>query len=281
MKQIMQSLLLDYRFLWLSYLKFDFKIIFLIKKYYLLIKHIILKMPYKTGSYVLVWKKSIYYNGIYGLADYQSILVRHYNILSKYIWSIDVAFDVWCNMGLFTRFLNQAFSPRIIYSFDPLNNVISLAKKNNINEHNVVYINKWISNFTWETIIELDPDDTYRASLSSWVNTNNTNNTHTIDVVTLDHICLEYDINAIDLLKIDVEWWEYEALQWAREALKKTKVILVEIEVINPRWITFPQILSLLTWDLEFDMVSMIHFNQIWEWDIVQWDFVFVNKSLF
>lgn len=54
-------------------------------------------------------------------------------------------------------------------------------------------------------------------------------------VRTLDEVAAQYAIAAIDLLKIDVEGFEFELLKGAGEALAKTKAIIVEVSLVrNP-----------------------------------------------
>ena len=46
-------------------------------------------------------------------------------------------------------------------------------------------------------------------------------------MVTLDSICM--NLETIDLLKIDVEGYEYKLLQGATKTLQKTNILMIEI----------------------------------------------------
>ena len=52
-------------------------------------------------------------------------------------------------------------------------------------------------------------------------------NDNIINMVTLDSICT--NLETIDLLKIDVEGYEYNVLQGATKTLEKTKILMIEI----------------------------------------------------
>jgi FkbM family methyltransferase len=67
-------------------------------------------------------------------------------------------------------------------------------------------------------------------------------------VRTLDDLCIEHGIQAIDLLKIDVEGFEFETLEGAARALRVTQAILIELSLVRRREDTEPlaRLLTLL-----------------------------------
>jgi predicted DCC family thiol-disulfide oxidoreductase YuxK len=79
-------------------------------------------------------------------------------------------------------------------------------------------------------------------------------------VRTLDEVAAQHGIAAIDLLKIDVEGYEFEVLAGAGEALAKTKAVVVEVSLVrNPsrHSSALLKMLNLLT-DAGFDIVRVI-----------------------
>jgi hypothetical protein len=52
-------------------------------------------------------------------------------------------------------------------------------------------------------------------------------------LISLDEFAKKNNINYIDLLKIDVEGFEFKALKGAKQILKNTKYILIEITFSN------------------------------------------------
>jgi len=67
-------------------------------------------------------------------------------------------------------------------------------------------------------------------------------------VRTLDDLCTEHGIQAIDLLKIDVEGFEFETLEGAAKALCATRSLVIELSLVRRRDDTEPltRLLTLL-----------------------------------
>jgi hypothetical protein len=79
-------------------------------------------------------------------------------------------------------------------------------------------------------------------------------------VRTLDEVAAQHGIAAIDLLKIDVEGFEFEVLAGARKALAKTEAVVVEVSLVrNPsrQANALLRMLNLLA-DAGFDVVRVI-----------------------
>lgn len=53
------------------------------------------------------------------------------------------------------------------------------------------------------------------------------------DVKTLDAVSTEFGLHGIDLLKIDVEGFEFEVLNGASEILRKTTAVIVEVSLVR------------------------------------------------
>jgi len=53
------------------------------------------------------------------------------------------------------------------------------------------------------------------------------------EVKTLDEVALEMGLEHIDLLKIDVEGFEFEVLKGASQVLKKTTAVIVEVSLVR------------------------------------------------
>lgn len=79
-------------------------------------------------------------------------------------------------------------------------------------------------------------------------------------VRTLDEVAAQHGIAAIDLLKIDVEGFEFEVLAGAGEALAKTKAVVVEVSLVRTpscHGSALLRMLNLLT-EAGFDIVRVI-----------------------
>jgi len=69
-----------------------------------------------------------------------------------------------------------------------------------------------------------------------------------VDVITVDDYCVEHGIDKVDILKLDLQGYDYKALLGARKTLRKVDVVLTEV------WFTetyagaklFPDLLALM-----------------------------------
>lgn len=105
-----------------------------------------------------------------------------------------------------------------VTSFEPLPQLINQVQESiSINElKNIQIIPKAVGRIAREQTIHLHTRD---AGLSSVVNTNGATKTQTILVSTLDAELK--DIDSLDLIKMDIEGYEYEALLGGKRILEK------------------------------------------------------------
>jgi FkbM family methyltransferase len=101
-------------------------------------------------------------------------------------------------------------------------------------------------------------------------------------VRTLDEVAAQHGIAAIDLLKIDVEGFEFEVLEGARESLAKTGAVVVEVSLVrNPSRHSgaLLRMLNLLA-DAGFDIVRVIPslFDRREPWKPVEFN-IFARRS--
>ena len=137
-----------------------------------------------------------------------------------------IIFDCGANIGLFTMHAAQNRDAKI-YAFEPNPSVYGRLKKNiEINNLSNVSVyplaigaERGKSKLCWDS-------STLSGKISESVSEGN--NSAEIEITTLDHICSEHEVRFIDLLKLDVEGKEYEALKGGRQTLKTTKKLVLE-----------------------------------------------------
>ena len=66
--------------------------------------------------------------------------------------------------------------------------------------------------------------------LSLKKNINNKSLSKIVNVITLDKFCKINRIKYIDILKVDVEGYEFEVLKGAKKIIKKTNFVIIEIQ---------------------------------------------------
>lgn len=136
--------------------------------------------------------------------------------------SSQVFFDVGANIGYFS-FLVKQLSPRAqIYSFEPLPQNINAYKKNReLNQFSQMELNEvCIADQKGETEFLIPPPEE-----SGWGRMAHrdlfSGEKIKRSVITLDDFCRERNIARVDLMKIDVEGYEYKVLKGASETIEK------------------------------------------------------------
>ena len=69
-----------------------------------------------------------------------------------------------------------------------------------------------------------------------------------MDVVSVDSYCAQYEIGKVDIIKLDLQGYDYKALLGARETLKRVDVVLTEVwfAEIYTGAKQFPDVLNLM-----------------------------------
>lgn len=165
--------------------------------------------------------------------------------LNDYLKPWDVFIDIGSNIGVLTlEWSSIVWEKWRVFSFEPNPHTFAFLEKNIIlnNFNNIITLNLGLGEnskellFWWWT-----SDDQFKVS--------NTNKWIKIDIKALDSIWQIKKIKNIDLLKIDVEWYEKEVLLWSIKVLKKTETIYFESreKLLTTNWTTTKEVLSILT----------------------------------
>jgi FkbM family methyltransferase len=137
----------------------------------------------------------------------------------------DTFIDVGAHAGLYT--IIAAKLAKQVYSFEP--NPINLKHlKENISLNrlkSITVIPKAISNTNGKLNLYYSKENT---ALSSSLQTANQQEQITVECITLDQALKQYPKNRIRILKIDTEGNDVQALEGAKETLKRTLNVIVE-----------------------------------------------------
>ena len=150
----------------------------------------------------------------------------------------DIVVDVGANVGMFTvkAALSVGDKGKVI-AIEPIEENFELLKRNiefhNLN--NVYIIRKAIGRKKGKTtMIKSLLSATHQLKeIKDFKNPEFSIQEVDVEVDTLDNIVKEFSINRIDLLKIDVEGAELEVLKGAKESLKITRNIAMELHGKN------------------------------------------------
>ena len=142
--------------------------------------------------------------------------VREYNRISP---RGKLAIDIGAHVGIWTRRLAKDFEN--VIAFEPLQKHIECHKKNcegldNITLHEVAMSNENGTNTIRTT--------NFNSGMSTLIKKRKTKNssTHTIETRTLD----SFDLPEMDFIKIDVEGWEQQVLEGAKNTILKYKPMM-------------------------------------------------------
>lgn len=149
-----------------------------------------------------------------------------------------VVFDIGSNVGdTISRYKNQ-FSKAKVYSFEAISD---LAKQQEVlfeNDNKVMVINEAISNEKGITKFNVN----YFQDTSSMLDINNDvmpdrygdayqpQKQVEVKTTTLDLFCAEYNVDQIDIIKMDIQGAELMALKGAKDLLNEGKIKMIYLE---------------------------------------------------
>lgn len=172
-----------------------------------------------------IWFKGML-NGIYATVELEKLV--------KDIEVPETIIDIGSNKGQFILLMEQIFPNKIVYSFEPIIEMLKKQKKfykykKNITFHNLALGSSICSK---EFLITSRMDSSSFLKVVS--NTNKSKNYSVIEkrdikVSTLDEIFLNEKISHPILIKMDVQGYELEVLKGANDLLKKIDYLLLEV----------------------------------------------------
>ena len=151
---------------------------------------------------------------------------------------INLVFDVGANQGQFAKKIRDKGYKKKIISFEPLNNVFSILKKNSNNDNNWEVENIAIGDFDGETIIN---ESNYSLSSSilpiSKLHLDAKENSHYISkqktpIKKIDTIIKNNSLSDNNLfLKTDTQGFEFNVIKGSNSNLKNIRAILCELSL--------------------------------------------------
>lgn len=210
-------------------------------------------LPIKEGVF-----KHLYFNGIFSVfVGTSKFKMRHYGYqlenelfwkgidegwekTSMKIWIIlsqrsNYIMDIGANTGVFSLVSKTVNPNSKVFAFEPVNRVFEKLQKNiEINGFDITPVRKGLSDFEGTaTIYDLPTDHIYSVTINE--NTNPPNQAVIpiqVEVTTVDAYVEKFNLNQVDLLKIDVETHESAVLQGALKVLNKNTPPMI-IEILN------------------------------------------------
>lgn len=185
---------------------------------------------FKMYHHGYVIENEIFWKGIYH--GWEKYSMRIWKDLCEKSTTI---FDIGANTGLYSLVAKATKPESNVYAFEPVQRVFNKLSQNiRLNQFNIYAYDKAISDSNGKAII-YDMDTEHILSVSVNKNVSETpERTFEVEIetITLDSFIEENEVKSIDLMKIDVEMHEVEALNGFANYLEKFRPTLL-IEILN------------------------------------------------
>ena len=161
---------------------------------------------------------------------YQSIIEKEeYNFSVKY--KPKYIIDAGANIGMASIYFANRYEDTIIIAIEPEENNFNLLKRNTEKYDNIIAIKAAL----WNEVGEISLFDTNLDNDGFMVETNETalkpsikKIKHYTKTITIEKILTDYNIDRIDILKVDIEGSEKEIFESCKNWIDKTKCVIIE-----------------------------------------------------
>lgn len=193
---------------------------------------------YKQGSYRYVKR-----NGLNLKLDISHVVDHYlyfgnkdadYSSIRDTILKAKCIFDIGANIGTTSLYFASLNPDAKIYSFEPHPGSYGRAIENiSLNEYkNIEVLNTGLGDK--KDSLKLYEVNEHNPGMNRIISGERDLPFKTIQVDTLDNICRERNIEAVDFVKMDVEGFEYAVLKGAKETLSRSKPLLfIELDDNN------------------------------------------------
>jgi FkbM family methyltransferase len=165
--------------------------------------------------------------------EYEIFKKGEYSFLENKISSAKCIFDIWWHIWLFSQWCRTLNQKAKIHYFEPVEQFYTKAKTKLWDDQNVILNNYGISSQSESWTILLNEEKTMQSSkYSSFLNPNW--KAIKSEFIPLWKYLKENNIEKIDILKMDIEWMEFEVLssRWDYER-KRIDNFVAEIHLLN------------------------------------------------
>jgi len=200
-----------------------------------------------------------------------------------------VVFDVGANEGLISLTYQKYFTRLKLFAFEPFPDSYNRLKATSEIARYICPLNLAVSNYTGKKKFFCNSNNETNSLLESCkLNSEiddliKTVNTIEVDTITIDDVVKQYGISQIDVLKMDIQGGELDALKGAVETLRRGRVSIIYIEIefvhIYENQPLFLDIANFLN-NYNFGLYSFYNFNYI-KGQLAWADALFINKNIF
>lgn len=210
---------------------------------------------------------------------------RHIERVIEYVnlFSLDLknaVIDIGAAEGVIAMKFSQAFPEAAIFAFEPIKNTFKVLQQNTGSNTKVIAINKALGNSHEEKIIHIAQRITSSSIFDIEKDIKNkffAEQLHyeTDEIITIsrldDEISSEIFVN---IIKIDVQGYELEVLRGAEQTLKRTSLVVLEMQNHNlynnaPKYYELDEHLRNSGFELYDIIPSLREDHKLYEWDSI------------
>ena len=165
--------------------------------------------------------------------EYDIFVKEEYGFAKEKIKEAECIFDIWWHIWLFSKWCRKLNSDAEIHYFEPVGEFYKGAKESIWNDDKIFFNNYWIASEKWEWVILLNEEKTMQSSkYTSFLNQKWRG--VVVNFVTLKDYLQRRNVDKIDVLKMDIEWMEFEVLDsFSDFEREKIENLIVEIHILN------------------------------------------------
>ena len=194
-----------------------------------------IKRLFKNNSHTVPFKvlagfgRSL--NRLYENRNHDPYSNGEYNLLKKIKrFNPKVIIDGGANLGNYSLNVNKIIPDSNIYAFEPVEKTFNLLKNNTSGYSKIIAVNKGLFYKNCEMQINVYPSHTHSSIYDIESLPYNVVEKEKINLIKGDDFIKENNISNIDLLKLDLEGAEFDAIQGFSKALNEKKIRIIQFE---------------------------------------------------
>jgi len=183
------------------------------------------------------------------------------NDLKNLLGEPKIMFDVGANVGQTVDNWSNVFNAPKIYSFEPVRRLFETLHADYGDLASCHHLG--VGDENKEITINYGKHDVSH----SFIKSDEGRGGEQVNVVTLDDFCREHSVDHIDVLKIDVEGFEFNVIDGARGLLSQQKVDVLIVELgVDPNgyYVFYPDFAAKMA---EFGYATLGFYDQTYQWD--------------
>lgn len=197
---------------------------------------------------------------------YEIFKNKEYWFLDNIIKQSNIVFDIWWHLGYFSEYCLEINQSLIIHFFEPVKESFEKAQ-NRINHMDIYWNNSAIMDKNGISEFFINSEKTMQSSFFNknflnpmWVQTN-------VIIEKLDEYIDNREIDRINLMKIDIEWSEFDVIRnmW-NDYLNMIDNICIEYHILDQN---FPKKLDIMIDKLNYiykylDIIPNKYTDKVW-----------------